>query len=494
MKKPSAPLIMSLVLAAIISGCGSAPTTVWEPTPEPTLPPPATLTAAPEDTPIAVSTATPEPVSTYSELAFGIAVQLPPDWLPQDGYERRYAGSDGFFQLSAISGEGLTIDEVTDNEAQHKLQPYGSAPTIESLLVQGREARLILPSADQPAQMEGQAGLVIKALQPVEIWGFGYNYLILWADQEHIRDIAATVQLSVPRPKAIQAALWQLSLQFQTTPSEVELMRWERVDWPNGCLGVPVRGMCTAAIVPGYRIMVEMDGDEYEYRSDEEGIRVLLAAGPDHGIEEPVLTWEGDEEGECQSLMLATDGRAAIGPCDAPLIALPLPEEPGRAEQWADLQSRFAAFEAQTDWGRVVFTGQGDETATPAWERAIAAWARLVWAELQLGQSGASWATALRWHEKLADSPGHCRFLVVDVYGMAFASTALCDGGAAVDLGHGWLTSEELERLDAWFYGWSGLSWPDLYFFGTGSQAMSESELTELAIWSEAVYDRLVKS
>ena len=82
----------------------------------------------------------------------------------------------------------------------------------------------------------------------------------------------------MPRPKAIQAVLWQLPLQLQTTPSDLELVRWERVDWPNGCLGVPVRGMCTAAIVPGYRIMVETDGKEFEYRSDEEGIRVLLAA------------------------------------------------------------------------------------------------------------------------------------------------------------------------------------------------------------------------
>ena len=192
--------------------------------------------------------------------------------------------------------------------------------------------------------------------------------------------------------------------------------------------------------------------------------------------------------------MLATDGRAAIGPCDAPLIGLQLSEETGRLEQWTDFQSRFAAFEAQTDWGRVIFAGQGDETATPFWEKAIAAWARLVWIELQFGDSGASWATALRWHEELELSPGHCRFLVVDVYGMAYATSGLCDGGVGFDLGHGWLTSEELERLDAWFYGWSGLSWPNLYFFGTGAQAMSESELAELAIWAEALYDRLVKS
>jgi len=483
-----APLIISLLLVAITSACGSAPTTVWEPTATSTPAPP---TAMPTAVPAKVPTATPEPGATWVMPLFGIVLRLPPGWLPQEGYDQRYAGPDGFFQVGAISAEGLTIAEVAENEAHHKLQPYGSAPTIERLLVQGREARLILPSADQPAQMEGQVALVIEAIQPVEISSQQYNYLILWADPDHIRKLADTLELTVPRPKAIQAVLWTLCLQFRTTPNDIELVRWEKVEWPDGCLGVPLRGMCTQAIVPGYRIMVEVDGQEYEYRSDREGVRVLLAAGPDHGIEEPILTWEGDEEDGCQSLVLGADGRAAIGPCDAPLTPLRLSEETGRPEQWADLQARFKRFEAETRWGPVAFAGHGPEKATSAWQTAIAAWARLVRLELQWGRGGASWATSLSWNQELAGSPAFCKFLSVDMYGMAFASTARCEGGDAVDLGRGWLTTEELEQLDAWLYGRAALSQSNLHFSGMGSQTMSQGDLTDLTAWAEAVYDRL---
>lgn len=105
-------------------------------------------------------------------------------------------------------------------------------------------------------------------------------------------------------------------------PEEVRLVSWKKVDWPNGCLGIPMRDACTEAVVPGYRIVVEVEGQEYEYRStllDAQPYRLLLAAGPDPGIKEPALLWEGLEEDGCQSLLLAPDGRAAIGPCDAPL-------------------------------------------------------------------------------------------------------------------------------------------------------------------------------
>lgn len=150
-------------------------------------------------------TAVPTPTrasETYSDPVFGVVLQYPAGWRPQSGYERKYAGLDGFFQLSAIASAGSSIDEVADNDAHHKLQPYGSEPMIEKLQVKGREARLILPSADQPAAMKGQAGLIVDLPQPIEISGQKYDYLILWADKEHIREIAQTLELQKPVAQA----------------------------------------------------------------------------------------------------------------------------------------------------------------------------------------------------------------------------------------------------------------------------------------------------
>jgi hypothetical protein len=436
---------------------------------------------------------------TLVERVFGVTLQHPIGWQPQTGYERRYAGPDGFLQLGALSGAGRTIDEVADNEAHHKLQPYGSEPRIEPLLVQDRKARFILPSADQPKEMAGQAALIVDLARPIQIAAQSYRFLILWADVDHIRDIASTLKLSTPIaqetatppaevPAPVQVVRWALAGQFRLGMDDIHLLQWERVDWPNGCLGILMRSMCAEAIVPGYRITLEISGDKYEYRSDSEAGLFLLAAGPAHGIEEPALTWEGDG---LQTLLLAADGRAAIGPCDAPLTPLRLAEENARPQQLAELLARFTPFEADTPSGRVTFRGQGQEPVSAAWQRAIAAWTRLVGMELQLGRSGPSWAVALSWHRESADGAGFCHFLQVETYGYAFASVAQCEGGDAQNLGQGWLTDQELEGLDAWLYGRSPLDLPDVNFFSLGTQQMGESEVSALRASAEALYLRL---
>jgi TolB protein len=62
--------------------------------------------------------------------------------------------------------------------------------------VDGQEACLILPSDDQPEAMEGQAALVVTYPEPISIGDESYAFLILWADQDHIRRIAESVALT----------------------------------------------------------------------------------------------------------------------------------------------------------------------------------------------------------------------------------------------------------------------------------------------------------
>ncbi len=199
MKTPRGATIPFLVLSVIVAvGCASAPTP--RPTPIPTRA--ATPTAVPLTATAVPPTITPVPTlepstnrKKYSNAGFGASLQYPSAWQPVAGNERRFAGADGFFQVDAISGNGLTIDDVADSEAHHKLQPYGSEPTIEKWLAAGREARLILPSADQPKEMNRQAGLIVELPKPIEMGGQRYDYLVLWADLDHIREIAGTLRL-----------------------------------------------------------------------------------------------------------------------------------------------------------------------------------------------------------------------------------------------------------------------------------------------------------
>jgi hypothetical protein len=55
-------------------------------------------------------------------------------------------------------------------------------------------------------------------------------------------------------------------------PSEVEVVAAEAVTWPDGSLGCPQPDqMYTQALVPGYRVIVEIDGEELHFHASESG-------------------------------------------------------------------------------------------------------------------------------------------------------------------------------------------------------------------------------
>ena len=138
--------------------------------------------------------------TTYSNPVFAVSLEYPADWQPIPGYgspetgEIKYGGINGFFQVNAMDTE--SIDMAASAEANHKLQPYGTQPTIETLQVQGQEARLILPSNDQATGRQYQAALIVRYPQPVNVLGTPCRFFILWADQAHIRTFAQTIQFT----------------------------------------------------------------------------------------------------------------------------------------------------------------------------------------------------------------------------------------------------------------------------------------------------------
>lgn len=295
------------------------------------------------------------------------------------------------------------------------------------------------------------------------------------------------------RPDSVQVALAAILARHRVGWDRVRVLRWEPVDWPDGCLGIRMEGMCTQAVVPGYRLVLEIGGDVYEYRTDRAAGRILMAAGPLHGVDEPALAMEVRDAEGCRLFLVAADGRAAYGPCGAPLTSLRLVEEMGRPEQLADLVARFAPFEAQAADAKLVLVGQGAEQATPAWQRAVLAWARVAMQEVEYGRGGASWGLAVRWRQALPDRAGYCRFLQADASGYAFASTALCDGGDASDAGRGWLTTAELEALDGWLYALGTDETDGLLLSGRGESSVTEADRAAVRAWAAAVYDRLAR-
>ena len=76
---------------------------------------------------------------------------------------------------------------------------------------------------------------------------------------------------------AQQAAVAALAKLTNVPPGQIELISTEAVDWPDGCLGVQRIGvMCTQAIVPGYKIVLEANGKQYEVHTNEDGSSTVI--------------------------------------------------------------------------------------------------------------------------------------------------------------------------------------------------------------------------
>jgi hypothetical protein len=157
---------------------------------------------------------------TYTKGAYHITLQYPAAWQKDPRFDDRYGGSDGFFAVNAVPGEGRTIDEVAANEARRKLRPYGSTPEVQKIQVDGREGRLIWPAADQPPEMQGQAAVVVESPVPIQVGGVTYQYLLLIADRQHIEDIARSLRFTVSNGPETPAGAAAIKLGFTAVPVE----------------------------------------------------------------------------------------------------------------------------------------------------------------------------------------------------------------------------------------------------------------------------------
>lgn len=131
----------------------------------------------------------------YSNQIYHVALKYPKEWHFVEEYGgKKYAGENGFFLVSALRSPITEIEDICKNEALNKLQPYGSHPKIEKLQIKEQEGCLILPSSDQAAFEKSRACLIIRFPVLIQISQYEYNFLILYADSEHIKKIAQTLE------------------------------------------------------------------------------------------------------------------------------------------------------------------------------------------------------------------------------------------------------------------------------------------------------------
>jgi hypothetical protein len=266
--------------------------------------------------------------------------------------------------------------------------------------------------------------------------------------QEQAAPTGTAAAETAPTPQADTTQIGELvrqtlMQQLGLNAGDVTVVSVEPVDWPDACLGVSLPDvMCAAVITPGYRVVLEANGQQYEYHTDASGSQLMLAAAPEAEVGDVLLEWQQTDV-TCQSLRIGTAG-LAFGPCMGRMIQRPLP---ARQQELQDFIAAYAPFQADTPAGAVTFAGQGTTEATPAEQRMIAEWARLVKLEAESGRSGASWGLAFAWHRE-GGIAGFCDDLTAYVTGQVYASS--CKGQTPVDLGMRRLSAAELAQVYAW--------------------------------------------
>ncbi len=81
-------------------------------------------------------------------------------------------------------------------------------------------------------------------------------------------------------PQAALNARADLAQRLQVDIDTIGLVSVEHVYWPDGCMGIYTPGvMCTMIVTPGYKVVLEANGQQYEYHTNESGSAVRLVGG-----------------------------------------------------------------------------------------------------------------------------------------------------------------------------------------------------------------------
>ena len=87
-----------------------------------------------------------------------------------------------------------------------------------------------------------------------------------------------STHIPVDIPPAQRAAVQALAAALGISVDQIKLVSIEAVEWPDGCLGVGRVGvLCTQVITPGFRIVLEANGKQYEYHTSADGSVVIPA-------------------------------------------------------------------------------------------------------------------------------------------------------------------------------------------------------------------------
>jgi hypothetical protein len=143
------------------------------------------------------------------------------------------------------------------------------------------------------------------------------------------------MQGSGDQTSAQDAAVSTLAKNLGLETSEIKVVSTESVEWPDACLGVTQEDIaCAQVVTPGYKIILEANGKQVEYHTNEDGTVVVPAT--------VALTWSrsGGIAGFCDSLTIYLSGEVQSSNCkksdviEKSISELLSPEEIATMNEW----------------------------------------------------------------------------------------------------------------------------------------------------------------
>ena len=134
---------------------------------------------------------------------------------------------------------------------------------------------------------------------------------------------------------AQRAAINALSENLGAPVDQIKLVSTEAVEWPDGCLGIEQEGLaCTQVITPGFRVILESNGRQVEYRTNEDGTQIRPAT--------IAMTWkrEGGIAGFCDYMTVYLSGEVRASSCkpgknaETRLIDILSEDEVAKLDEW----------------------------------------------------------------------------------------------------------------------------------------------------------------
>lgn len=292
------------------------------------------------------------------------------------------------------------------------------------------------------------------------------------------------------------AALEEIARQLNAPLPDLKVTSSERVDWPDSCFGVPPPNrVCITGITPGWRVLLEYKGVDYEFRTDMNGTTAIQYTGEANPAGETgSLVWQIEGE-TCREARFNAD-IMRYGVCNgADLQEVKLNAE--LAKELAFLVETYEPFTAHTPSGTVIFAGQGSQTPTLAQERAFAEWARMARSTAEATTGNPEGTPLLSWSRQ-GGFAGFCDTLSIDSAG--FARAASCKATPAAEYQPVQVTAKDLETLYDWMDSYGPFTFVqkdaatadamtvELQFTGRGRQAVTDDWKRAAQIFAADLY------